>query len=73
MKLGQRAIKMVFLKHSKVYVMYGEHPNGGMMKLDSYNVDVLEDAFPSISEIMKTLSCMSYNKTFNHLWRRERI
>jgi len=26
--------------------MYGEHPNGVMIEVDSYNVDFLEDEFP---------------------------
>ena len=31
--------------------MYGEHPNGGMIKVDSRNVEFLKDEFPSIGEI----------------------
>ena len=53
-KLGPRATKMVFIwypKHSKGYVMYGEHPNGGVTEVDSHNVEFLEDEFPSIGEI----------------------
>ena len=45
---------MVFIRyseHSKGYVMYGEHPNGGMIEVDSRNVEFLEDEFPSIGEI----------------------
>jgi len=41
-KLGPQATKMVFiryLEHSKGYVMYGEHPSGGMMKVNCYNVN----------------------------------
>jgi len=34
--------------------MYGEHLNGGMMKIDSCNLDFLKDDFP-ISEIKKDL------------------
>ena len=55
-KLGLRATKMVFIQyaeHSKGYVMYGEHPNGGMKEVDSRNVDFLEDEFPSIGEVKK--------------------
>jgi len=33
--------------------MYGEHPNGGMIEIESCNVDFLEDEFPSIGEIKK--------------------
>jgi len=53
-KLGPRATKMVFIcypEHSKGYVMYGEHPNGGMTEVDSHNVEFLEDDFSSIGEI----------------------
>jgi len=57
-ELGPRAAKMVFIRypeHSKGYVMYGEHRNGGMKEVDSRNVDFLEDEFPSISEVKKDL------------------
>jgi len=53
-KLGPRATKMVFIRysgHSKEYVMYGEHPSGGMTEVDSRNVEYLEDEFLSISKI----------------------
>ena len=49
---------MVFIRylgHSKRYVMFGEHPNGGMTKVDSHNVEFLEDEFPSGGEIKKDL------------------
>jgi len=58
-KLGPRATKMVFVQypeHSKGYVMYGEHPNGGMTEVDSRNVDFLGDEFPCIGEIKKDLA-----------------
>jgi len=58
-KLGPRATKMVFIgypKHSKGYVMYDNHHNGGMMKVDSHNVEFLEDEFPSIGEIKNDLA-----------------
>jgi len=45
-KLGPRATKMVFMRypeHSKGYVMFGKHSNGGMTEIDSRNVDFLED------------------------------
>ena len=35
--------------------MYGEHPNGGMIEIESRNVDFFEDAFLSIGEIKKDL------------------
>jgi len=53
-KLDPRAMKLVFIrypKHSKRYVMCGEHPNGGMTEVDSHNVNFLEDKFLSIGEI----------------------
>jgi len=54
--------------------MYGEHPNGGMMKIDFRNVNFLQDEFPSIGEIKKKISnCISYNKTFNDLSVRGRF
>jgi len=49
---------MIFIRypeHSKGYVMLGEHPNGGMMEVDSRNIDFLEDEFPSIGEIKQDL------------------
>ena len=55
-KLGPRATKMVFIRYpaqSKGYVMYGEHPNGGMTEIDSRNVDFLEDEFSTIGEVKK--------------------
>ena len=47
---------MMFIRYPaqfKGYVMYGEHPNGGMIKIDSRNVDFLEDEFPTIGEVKK--------------------
>jgi len=67
---------MVFIRYpayAKGYVMYEEHPNGGIIEIESLNVDLLEDEFPSIGEIKKDQSCMSYSKTFNHLSVRGRI
>ena len=49
---------MVFIRypaHSKGYVMYREHPNGGVTEIESHNVDFLEDEFPSVGEIKKDL------------------
>ena len=57
-KLGPRATKMIFIRypeHSKGYVMYGEHPSGGMKEIDSRNVDFLEDEFPTIGEVKQDL------------------
>ena len=33
--------------------MYEEYSNGGMIEIDSYNVDFLEDEFPTIGEVKK--------------------
>jgi len=47
---------MVFIKYcaqSKDYVMYEEHPNGGMIGIDFRNVDFFKDEFPTIGEIKK--------------------
>jgi len=38
---------MMYLEHSKGYVIYIKHPNGGI----SYNANVLEDELLSIGEI----------------------
>ena len=49
---------MVFIRypeHSKGYVMYGEHPGGGMKEIDFRNVDFLEDEFPTIGEVKQDL------------------
>ena len=49
---------MVFLrhvKHSKRYVMFGEHLNTSMTKVGFHNVKFLEDEFPSLGEIKKHL------------------
>ncbi|KAL0378716.1 UNVERIFIED_CONTAM: hypothetical protein Sradi_3177100 [Sesamum radiatum] len=57
-KLGPRASKLIFIRyyeHSKGYVMYGEHPNKGMTKIESRDVDFLEEDFSSISEVKGSL------------------
>jgi len=57
-KLGLKATKMVLIwypEHSKGYVMYMEHQNGGMTETRSHNSDFLKDEFPSIDEIIKDL------------------
>jgi len=57
-KLDPRATKMAFIRypaHLKGYVIYEEHPNGGMTEIETCNVDFLEDEFPSICEIKKDL------------------
>jgi len=52
-KLSPRA-KMVFLiypEHCKGHVIYGEHSNGCMVEIDSFNVEFLEDEFPILDKI----------------------
>jgi len=49
---------MVFITeliHSKGYVMYKEHSNGGMIEIEPCNVSFLKDEFPSIGEIIEYL------------------
>jgi len=49
---------MVFIRyhqHSKDYVIYGEHPNDNMMKIESCDVNFLENEFLSICEIKNHL------------------
>ena len=49
-KLGPGATNMVFIRylaHYKGYVIYGEYPNSGMTKIESRNVNFLENEFPS--------------------------
>ena len=51
-----RATKIVFIrypKHSKWYVTYKEHLNGGTTDDDSLNVEFIKNEFPSIGEIKK--------------------
>ena len=53
-KLGPRAHKCVFIRYpvgSKGYVMYGEHPEGGMVEIDSRDVNFLENEFPNVGEL----------------------
>ena len=55
---GPKATKMLFKiypAYSKGYMMYGEHLNGGMIEIESRNVDFLKNEFPSIGEIKKDL------------------
>ena len=52
-KLGPIASKKIFIRYSessKGYVMYGEHSDGGMIEIESFDVNFIEDDFPSISE-----------------------
>ncbi|KAF8393840.1 hypothetical protein HHK36_020038 [Tetracentron sinense] len=57
-KLGPRARKNIFIRYSessKGYVMYGEHPNGGMTEVESRDIDFIETHFPSIGDANKDL------------------
>jgi len=40
-----------YTAQTKGYVMYGEHPNGGMTEIDFCNVDFPEDEFLTIGKI----------------------
>ena len=57
-KLGPRARKHIFIRYSessKGYVMYGEHPDGGMTETESRDIDFIETDFPSIGEAKQNL------------------
>ncbi|KAI3461729.1 hypothetical protein Pfo_018392, partial [Paulownia fortunei] len=57
-KLGPRAVKHIFIRycdHSKGYVMYGEHPDGGMTEIESHDVNFLDEVFPTIGEVKGAL------------------
>ena len=57
-KLSPRASKKIFIRYlenSKGYLMYGEHSDGGMTEIESYDVNFIEDDFPSISEAKEDL------------------
>jgi len=49
-KFDPKPTKMVFIRypeHFKRYAMFGEHPNSGMMEVESRNVEFLNDEFLS--------------------------
>uniref|UniRef100_A0A2N9GLJ0 Integrase catalytic domain-containing protein n=1 Tax=Fagus sylvatica TaxID=28930 RepID=A0A2N9GLJ0_FAGSY len=57
-KLGPRARKHIFIRYSdssKGYVMYGEHPNGGLTEIESHDIDFIETDFPSIGDANRDL------------------
>lgn len=57
-KLGLKASKKKFIrysKHSKGYIMYGEHPDGGMTGIESLDVNFLREDSPHIVEVKKDL------------------
>ena len=62
-KLGLSATKMMFIRYpaqSKGHGMYGERSNGGMRKIDSRNVDFLNDELPTIGEIHKDVELFEF-------------
>lgn len=53
-----RQVKNIFItysKHSKGYIMYGEHPDGGMTGIESLDVNFLGEDSPNIGEVKKDL------------------
>ncbi|KAI3453505.1 hypothetical protein Pfo_010168, partial [Paulownia fortunei] len=57
-KLGPRAVKHIFIRycdHSKGYVMYRKHPDGGITEIESRDVNFLKKVFPTISEVKGAL------------------
>lgn len=55
-KLGLRENKNVFIRYSyysKDYILYVEHPHGESTKIESCNVNFMENVFPSIGEVKK--------------------
>ena len=55
-KLGLVANKNVFIKYSgysRDYVMYDEHPNEGLVEIESRDVDLIENDFPNIGKVKK--------------------
>ena len=57
-KLGPKVSKKIFIRYSKSskkFVMYGEHNDGGMIEIESHDVNFIKDDFPSISEAKQNL------------------
>jgi hypothetical protein len=57
-KLGPRANKCVFIRYSdesKGYVMFGEHPDGGVTNIVSCDVEFMENDFPSRGDVGQIL------------------
>jgi len=55
-KCGPTVTKLVFIRYpaySKGHVVYREYHNGGMIEIDSHNINFLEDDFLAIREIKK--------------------
>lgn len=58
--MGSQTLELICLfirycEYSKGYVMYGEHHVGGLANVESCDVDLVEDDFPSIGEIKQIL------------------
>ena len=52
--------------------MYGEHSDGGMIEIESFDVNFIEDDFPSISEAKQDLQlygCKNLKVSY-HFWAR---
>ena len=57
-KLGHKERKCIFIRyseHSKGYVFIGEHEDGTVTKLESWDVMFLKDNFPHTGEIDRDL------------------
>jgi len=57
-KLGPRARKHILIRYSessKGYVMYGEHPDGGMTEVESRDIDFLENDYPTTGDAKRDL------------------
>ena len=57
-KLGPRVYKCIFIRYSyesKGYVMLGEHSDGSVTKIESRDVDFLEEEFPRKGEVDRNL------------------
>lgn len=75
-KLDPKAKKHIFIRYSessKDYViMYGEHPNGGMIEVESCDKDFIETDFFRISDTNGSLDLYEENavEIFCHLQAR---
>uniref|UniRef100_A0A2N9FCH3 Retroviral polymerase SH3-like domain-containing protein n=1 Tax=Fagus sylvatica TaxID=28930 RepID=A0A2N9FCH3_FAGSY len=57
-KLGPKARKHIFIRYfdsSKGYVMYGEHPNGVMIEIESRDIHFIKTDFPTIGDANRDL------------------
>ena len=63
--MGPRANKHIFIRYcenSKGYVMYGEHPDRGRTKIDSRDVEFIENDFPKLGDTVKNLDLYELEK-----------